>query len=469
MTITLPEGWRAWEPAEKRALLARVEAEIVALRDRRWQPYPWQRLHDHQGAPPGSCGPDCQALPAPPLRAQQTWLLMGGRGIGKTDGGAHYVLDHINGPPCDRKVRGGHRVAIVAPTLGDAAESCVRGPSGLQAYDPRVRLYGSAGGTYVRFHNGAEGKLFGAHTPNDVDRLRAGGNRCLVWLEEAAAMRHLGPVLEHARLGLRIGPAPHFVASTTPKARPEVRDLVEDPDTVITRGTTDQAHHLAQAVRDKLYAKYQGTRTGRQELGGELLTDVEGALWQLWLIDRGRWLGAPDAIPQLGRVVVAVDPPGGATECGIVVAGRTRESYPDATGRPQRHLYVLADLSDHYRNPGEWAAAACRAYHQYGADAVVGEQNYGGEMVEHTIRVQDPTVRYRSVNATRGKARRGEPVVALYEQDRAHHVGSFPRLEDEQTTWTEDADWSPNRMDGLVWAATDLLLNPKRGGRVTAA
>lgn len=442
--------WRDWTPEAKRALLDRAAAELARRRRATWAPYPWQ-------VPPG------------PLPAHHMWLLMGGRGTGKTDAGSHYVLDHVTGPPCDPRIKGGHRVAIVAPTLGDAVESCVRGVSGLQAIDPRVRLTGRAGGTFVVFPSGSEAKLFGAHTEADVDRLRAGGNRCLVWLEEAAAMRYLGPALEHTRLGLRVGQRPHLVATTTPKPRPEVVGLVRDTArTHVTAGRTEQAHHLDQAVRAELEALYGGTRLGRQELGGELLEDIEGALWTQHLIDL--WRLRPDDLPALGRVVVGVDPnAGGPDECGIVVAGLGAALAPDAQGRMQRHAYVLADYSGHYPNPGAWARQAVRAYHLHEADAVVAEVNNGGDMVGHVVRTEDPTVRYREVRATRGKAVRAEPVQGLYEQGRVHHVGALPRLEDQMTTWTPDADWSPDRLDALVWVCTDLLLRGQGGGRVSAA
>ena len=462
--LILTEEWRSWEPDAKRALLDRLAAARVAQLQAGWAPYPWQRPHEHPaGREPGPCGPECMTLPdLPPLPAHHTWLLMGGRGTGKTDGGSHYVLDHVAGPPCDTRVKGGHRIAIVAPTLGDAVESCVNGPSGLKAYDPRVVMVGATGGTFVRFHGGAEAKLFGAHSPGDVDRLRSGGNRCLVWLEEAAAMRQLAGVLEHSRLGLRVGPRPHYVATTTPRPRPEVVKLANDPRTHLTRGRTDQASHLDAAVLQALHEMYAGTRLGQQELDGDLLTDVEGALWRLWLIDRDRLQAGTE--PDLRRVVVAVDPnAGGPDECGIVVTGASRERMPDRLGRPQLHGYVLADESGHFRHPGEWGEAAVTAYRKWGADAVVAEVNNGGDMVGHVIHTADPTVRYRSVRATRGKARRAEPVVALYEQARVHHVGAFPRLEDQMTTWTEDSDWSPDRMDAVVWGLTDLLLRTRAG------
>jgi phage terminase large subunit-like protein len=460
----LPSGWRQWDKDAKAVLIARLQREVAARRRAAWEPYPWQRPHLHPPErPPGPCTLECLALPkAPPLGALETWLLMGGRGTGKTDGSSQYVLDHIAGPACDPKLPGGHRIAIVAPTLGDAVESCITGVSGLQAYDQRVRHYTSTGGTYVRFANGSRGKLFGAHTPNDVERLRAGGNRCLVWLEEAAAMRQLEGVITQATLGLRVGDSAHFVVSTTPKARPELRKLVEAPGTLKTWGRTKDAWHLPQPFRDALEAKWADTRVGRQELGGEVLEDVEGAMWTQVLIERTRL--KPGEQPELGKVVVAVDPnAGGPDEAGIVVLGRGRYKLPDKSGRLQHHGYVLADESDHFTGSNGWARAAVQAYHRWGADAIVAETNNGGDMVGLTVHTVDPSVRYRSVTATRGKTVRAEPVVGLYEQDRMHHVGDFPKLEDQMTTWTDEAGYSPDRMDALVWAATDQLLKSVGG------
>jgi phage terminase large subunit-like protein len=281
-------------------------------------------------------------------------------------------------------------------------------------------------------------------------------------------MRYLAAVLEHSALGLRIGESPHFVASTTPKPRPEVRRLVKSPHTVVTRGTTNAAHHLPAAVRARLEEAYAGTRLGRQELGGELLEDVEGALWTQALIDAHRVRAAD--LPDLGRTIVAVDPnAGGDDAAGIVVVALGATRMRDPQGHPVDHAYVLADLTlDPPTGSPQWARAAVDAYHRYAADAVVAETNNGGDMVGATIRQYDRDVRYRAVTATRGKAVRAEPVVGLYEQGRVHHAGSLPRLEDQLTTWTPAAGWSPDRLDALVWGCTDLMLK-RRGGFASAA
>lgn len=439
----LPEGWQTWDDHDKARIVASLEAQVVAARARAWRPYPWQR-------PPRELG------------AHEMWLQLGGRGTGKTDGGARYVLDHVAGPACNPRIKGGHRVAIIAPTLGDAANSCVTGPSGLQAHDRRVRLSTGPGGTVVRFHNGSRAKLFGAHTEADVDRLRAGGNNCLVWLEEWAAMRYAAGAYEQAAFGLRVGPHPHFIATTTPKPLPVLRTALADTATLLTRGRTSEATHLPQAVRDRLEAKYANTRMGRQEMDGELLDDIEGALWKLLLIEQER---VPDTdVPALRRIVVAVDPNvGGPDEAGIVVVGLAADRRPDASDRLADHAYVLEDASGPFTSSEGWARRAVEAYHHWRADAVVAEVNNGGDMVGITIRQYDPAVSYREVRATRGKVRRAEPIVGLYEQRRVHHAGVFPRLEDQMTTWTDGASYSPDRLDALVWGLTDVMLGARRG------
>lgn len=472
MTATATD-WRSWPPEAKAQLRDRLQARLVTQMRARWQPYPWQ-------VPPALAADDLM------------WLLMGGRGTGKTDGAAHYVLDHVSGPPCDHRIPGGHRIAVVAPTIGDAVESCVTGPSGLQAYDPTVQLRSSKGGTYVRFSNGAVGKLFGAHTPDDVNRLRAGGNRCLVWAEELAAWRQLGAppgekgadegAWPHILMGLRIGPRPHLVASTTPKPRPLIRWLANNDQVQVTHGRTRDATHLPQVQKDRLMRLYAGTRLGRQELDGELLGDVEGALWRWAWIDASRvavpheqqQARATELAKQLRTVVVALDPAAtekeSSDETGIVVVGASdRRHCPVCGPVDEPHGFVLADYSGHY-SPGGWARAACNAYHLFGANRIVGEVNNGGDMVGHTVRGHDRTVRYDTVTATRGKMTRAEPVAMLWETEpqRAHLVGTLPLFEDQLTTWVPDEGDSPDRLDAGVWGLTYTLLR-RSGGAASVA
>jgi phage terminase large subunit-like protein len=393
-----------------------------------------------------------------------TWLMLGGRGTGKTEGGARYLNDHMNGPPCDRRIKGGHRTAIVAPTLGDAAESCVTGPSGIQTINPSVVFKSGKGGQHLIWPNGGQARIFGAFSKEDIERLRAGGNRCLVWLEESAAIRFLDQALEHTTLGLRIGHNPHFVMSTTPKPRKEIKDIVASHRTVLTKGSTRDAIHLDPEIRKVYFEKYEGTRLGRQELDAEMLDDVEGALWALEMIDADR---VPEAPLDLDAIVIGVDPAGSSDdpsrETGIIVVG-----VKDGIG------YVLADFSGTY-TPDQWGRMAVKAYHQFDANAIIAETNYGGEMVKNTIRTQDSTgaVPIIGVNSRRGKVLRAEPVVSLYEQHKVRHVGVLTVLETQQTEWIPNEQNSPDRIDALVHAVTFLMVkappvtvgNPARSAR----
>ncbi|KRV48891.1 hypothetical protein AQ490_23260 [Wenjunlia vitaminophila] len=431
--------------AELALLEKELQRRLWEKRWARWTPYPWQ-------------------VPPAHIPTLGWWLQLGGRGTGKTDGCARYMVAHVNGPPCDERLRGGHRMAIIAPTQGDAVEACVNGPSGLRAHDPRVTLRTTAGGTFARWPNGAEAKLFGAHTPDDVERLRAGGNRCLVWFEEVAAQRRLKDAITHSEMGLRIGANPHYIASTTPKPRTELIELTRRDDVIVTRGRTRDAIHLPQAQRDHLMRKYAGTRIAAQELDGQLLEDIEGALWSRALLDTTR----VGAAPPLARVVVAMDPAATSgdesDEMGIVVAGLGTAYLPDRNGTSRRHGYLLDDLSGRMP-PVAAARTAIRAYHQHQADAIVAEVNNGGEWIGTVVRQLDPTVNYRTVHASRGKLTRAEPVSAVFEQHAAHVVGSLPDLEEQLVTWVPGDD-SPDRLDAAVWGLTALMLAP--AGNVAA-
>lgn len=443
MTITqddLRARLEGMPPAALDLLRQQLAARLWERRWSSWTPYPWQ-------------------VPPEVIETHGMWLQLGGRGTGKTDGCARYMVAHVNGPPCDGRIPGGHRMAIVAPTQGDAVEACVNGPSGIRTHDPRAVVRTTVGGTYVRWPSGAEAKVFGAHTPDDVERLRAGGNRCLVWLEEAAAMRRLGPALTHSAMGLRIGPNPHYIASTTPKPRRELIDLMARPDVITTRGRTRDAHHLPEVMRQKLIAQYAGTRLERQELDGEVLTDIEGALWSYALLDRTR----VGAAPPMSRIVVAIDPAASSgdesDEMGIIVAGRSQAYIPDANGTVRQHGYVLDDLSGRMP-PLDAVRRAVQAYYAHKADALVAEVNNGGDWIGTAVRQVDPSVNYRPVHASRGKATRAEPVAALFEQNAAHMIVKSAPLEDQLSTWVPGEQDSPDRLDAMVWALTDLMLAP---------
>lgn len=380
----------------------------------------------------------------PPHGDWRTWLLMAGRGFGKTRTGAEFVREEIMAGRA-------RRVALVAPTAADARDVMVEGQSGLLAvcaaygivahYKPSLRR--------VDFVNGARATLYSAE---ESERLR-GPQHDLAWCDELGAWGN-PDTWDQLQFGLRIGANPRQVVTTTPRPVPLVRRLVADPSTVVTRGSTfDNRDHLAPAFIAQIAAKYEGTRLGRQELAGELLEDVEGALWSLDLIEQARM--RPEAVPQLARIVVAIDPQAGysadgdLSETGMIVAG------VDAEG----HAYVLNDLSANY-TPGGWAARAVEAYRDAEADRIVAEANQGGEMVLHALATVDPNAPVTLVRASRGKQARAEPVAALYEQGRVHHVGLFPKLEDQMATYVpERSTRSPDRMDALVWAVTSLVLD----------
>jgi predicted phage terminase large subunit-like protein len=380
----------------------------------------------------------------------QVWMMEGGRGSGKTDGAAAYLNAHVMGPPCVPGYPGGHNPAIIAPTLGDAVTACVNGPSGLRAHNRRVRLVQGMGGAVARWPNGAEAKIFGAFTPEDVERLRAGGNRCCVWAEELAAWVRLADAWDQMKFGLRLGPRPHVVVSTTPKPRKKYMEIRSDPRTRRTGASTTANPYLNEGVRHDLTERYAGTRLGSQELDAVLLDDVPGALWTYAMLEDRR------AAPDLTRVVVAIDPAvtsgEDSDETGIVVCGR------GVDGRG----YVLADRSCRL-SPDGWARRAIQAYDDHAADLVVAEINNGGDLVEHTIKTIRRTVPYKKIHASRGKQTRAQPVAALYEQGRVSHTDVFPELEEQMTTWTPESGTSPDRLDALVWAFTELLIQQPRG------
>lgn len=387
----------------------------------------------------------------PPTQPWDVWILLGGRGTGKTEAGARYVNDHANGPACLEGPTP-HRIAVVAPSHDDAVNTCVRGETGLLFVNHRIRFHpGAQLEADLTWPNGAEAALFGTFAPEDVERFR-GPQHCLIWGDEFAAWRKLTESWDMIQPGLRLGTHPHIVLTTTPKRRPLLKDLMAESTTVVTHGKTSEAYGLPQSRREALYARYGGTSMGRQELDAELIEDTAGALWKRGMIDIGR---VPPGLTY-ERVVVAIDPSAtsseSADEAGIVVVG-TRMG----------HGYVLEDASLR-GSPATWAREAVLAYRRHAADRIVAETNNGGEMVEYVVRSIDPKVAYTSVTASRGKQTRAEPISALYEQGKVHHVGTFPLLEDQMCSWLP-GEKSPDRMDALVWGLSHLMAtgNPWAG------
>lgn len=376
------------------------------------------------------------------------WLLEAGRGAGKTAAAAWYVKEHLNGPPCISPSLP-HRALLIAPTIGDGIESADLNDQALTRIEPGAVLRQTGGGTRVVWPNGSQVRVLGTHTREDVNRLRASGNTCLIWGEEMASWRYMNDAWEIVLPGLRKGPHPRVVGTTTPKGRPDYVDLRRQASH-ISHATTLDNPNLNPEMRQRLFDLYGDTSIGRQELYGELLDEVEGALWTYDLISAGRL----EEAPPLGRIGVGLDPPGGVTEAGIVAAG----TIPTCTcgGERMPHFAVLDDVSAKL-SPNEWALASVDLLDDYAGDRIVAEKNYGGDMVEATLRNIAPDVPVKMVSASSGKRLRAEPIKALYEQRRVHHIGVHAALEAEMVQWVPDeSSWSPNRIDALVWILTDL-------------
>ena len=374
------------------------------------------------------------------------WLMLGGRGAGKTRAGAEWVRAKITGEFWAGP-KAGH-IALIGASIDDARRVMVEGVSGLMAvhqgfarpeFQPSRRL--------IAWPNGATAQIFSA---DDPDSLR-GPQFDAAWCDELAKWRYAAEAWDMLQFGLRLGDAPQAVITTTPRPIPLLKKMMNDPALVVTRAKTDANRmHLAAAFLAEVERRYGGSKLGRQELDAEMIADDPDALFSREAIENARVTRAPE----LERIVVAVDPPAGhakgASACGIVCAGLGRD------GR----AYVLDDMTAERKTPAQWAGIAVGLYHARGADRIVAEVNQGGAMVEAVLREVDPGVAYRAVHASRGKMIRAEPVAALYGQGRVSHVGSFAALEDEMCMGP-DAGRSADRLDALVWALSDLMLRPR--------
>ena len=385
----------------------------------------------------------------PPPGEWAVWLILSGRGWGKTRTGAEWVQEQAATGAC-------RRMALVAPTAADVRDTLVEGASGILAIAPdHLRPEYEPSKRRLTWPNGALATLFSADEP---ERLR-GPEHDGAWCDEVGAWRDPA-AWDMLSFGLRIGRNPRCIVTTTPKPSARViRELMarQGRDVVVTRGrTADNAANLSPSFMDAITARYGGTRLGRQELDGEMLEDVPGALWQRAWIDADRVTAAPD----MQRIVVAIDPAvstgEGSDLTGMVVAGIGTDG----------DIYVLEDLTAKL-GPAEWARLAVSAYRRHRADRIVAEVNNGGALVEATLRNVDGSIPYKEVHASRGKAIRAEPVSALYEQHRVHHVGTFADLEDQMCAFTSDFDrnragYSPDRVDALVWAISELHTPARR-------
>lgn len=429
--------------------------------------------------------PDCDGLPHPdpnPLlsmphkhaRSSQVpppgdwyfWFLMAGRGFGKTRTGAEWIKDRMMSEP-------GHRVAVIVPDFAVGRDVCMEGESGLLGLDPNPGLFPPEIKGALKWNrsigelvlpNGSMAKIFGTDKRKDAESLR--GFQChSAWFEELGTQVYGDVAWAMLEFALRLGDDPRAVVTGTPRPTKLIKALVKDPDGVVTGGTTyDNEHNLPAKMRDRIKRRHEGTTLGQQELFGLLLDDAVGALWNsdMFLRDHN--------VPDLVRIVIGVDPAGSAHKTsdltGIVAVGL------DEAGR----LWVLADRSGRY-SPEQWRRVVYDLFDEVGADAVVGEQNFGGDLVAANLRAVaagERVLPYIPVHASRGKVIRARPVLGLYEQRRVIHVGTFADLEQEQTGWIppgqfntegdpiEKSDWSPDRMDALVWAATELAVRPRK-------
>lgn len=429
-------------PERRRAFLQSLSADELALLEHDWSF--WAR-------------PD----QLPPAGLWRIWAAIAGRGWGKTKVGAQWIIGVAG--------EGRVRLALIGRTAADVRGTMVEGDSGILASSPpwfRPKWEPSIGDAgRLTWPNGAQAFGYSAAEPQAL----RGPQHHAGWCDEVAAWRRMRDAWDMYRFGLRLGQSPRTCITTTPTPAALIKELVSDrrkaPDGTplvrIVRGRTyDNAANLADDFLAELKAKYEGTRLGRQELDGEILTDKPGALWTLTTLERTR---AGAELPAMQRIVVAIDPPvsskEGADECGIIVAGLGSDG----------HGYVLADESERGLDPRQWAEKAIAAFVVHQADRIVAEANQGGEMVSTVLRQVDANVPVKLVHATRGKYIRAEPVSALYAQGRVHHSGYFKVLEDQMTDFTADFDrtksgYSPDRLDALVWALTELMLGPARQG-----
>jgi phage terminase large subunit-like protein len=382
----------------------------------------------------------------------RTWLILGGRGSGKTRSGAEWVKALAFGSfaPLVRQCK---RIAIIAPTFDEARMVMIEGESGLLAvhhwwevpkFLPSRRR--------IEWPNGTVAEIFSAEEPESL----RGPQFDAVWCDELAKWKKGEQAWMNLQFALRLGERPHAVITTTPRPTKLMRAIIDDAATLVTRSRSrDNHHNLAPRFLNNLQKTYHGSTLARQELDGEMVLDDPDALFKREHIDRVR----VQVLPEMKRIVIAVDPPASdgakANACGIVAAG---------LGKDER-CYVLADRSAKRLSPLRWAERAVKLFHEWNADRIVAEVNQGGLMVESVLRQVDANVPLKLVHAQHGKHVRAEPVIALYEQGRVSHLGALPELEDEMCSKIEESR-SPDRLDAMVWAVTELMLRRRAEPRV---
>ena len=397
------------------------------------------------------------ALPhqIPPEGDWKTWVALGGRGAGKTRAGAEWVRSMVEGSrPLDPGIA--RRVALVGETIDQAREVMIFGDSGIMACSPVDRRpVWEASRRRLVWPNGAIAQVFSAHDPESL----RGPQFDAAWCDELAKWKKAQETWDMLQFGLRLGRHPQQCVTTTPRNVKILRDLIERPSTVVTTAPTEaNKAHLAKSFLEEIRDRYAGTRLARQELDGVLLGDADGALWRSGVIEAAR----RKSVEGITRVVVAVDPPvtsgKDSDTCGIVVVGARTEGGPG-----QWEALVLEDASIQGASPSDWAKAALGALKRHNAERLVAEVNQGGDLVETVMRQIDPLVPFRKVHATRGKAARAEPVALLYEQGRVGHAEGLEELEDQMCQMTAQGyqgKGSPDRVDALVWALHELILEP---------
>ena len=397
----------------------------------------------------------------PPKGNWRAWVVLGGRGAGKTRAGAEWVRTMVEGSrPLDKGAA--RRVALVGETLDQVREVMIFGDSGIMACSPPDRRPDwLATRRMLRWPNGAEAVACSAHDPESL----RGPQFDAAWVDEFAKWRRAQEAWDMLQFTLRLGQDPRMCVTTTPRNLKTLRNLLAAPSTAVTRAPTEANRaYLASSFLDEVRARYAGTRLGRQELDGDLLEQAEGALWSMEALEAARCT----EVPAFDRIVVAVDPTAssgkGSDACGIVVAGVV------SVGPPQDwRAVVLEDCTLQGVSPLVWARRAITAMERWGAHALVAEVNQGGDMVEAVLRQVDPMVPVVRVHASKSKSARAEPVAALYEQGRVTHYGVFNALEDEMCQMTRlgyQGSGSPDRLDALVWALTDLVISRAAEWRV---
>lgn len=391
----------------------------------------------------------------PPEGDWRAWVALGGRGAGKTRAGAEWVRAQVEGA---RPLDPGRykRIALVGETFDQVREVMIFGDSGILACSPPDRRpKWHQGRRCLIWPNGAEAMAYSAYDPESLRGPQFDG----AWADELAKWPKAQDTWDMLQFGLRLGDSPRVCVTTTPRNVPVLKTLLDLPSTVVTRAPTEANRaNLATSFLQEVRARYEGTRLGMQELDGVLLDEVDGALWSLAGLENAK----AGAMPELTRIVVAVDPPASegksADLCGIVVAGVVQQGPPS-----DWRAYVLEDASIQGLSPLGWAECAVDAAKRWQADRVVAEVNQGGAMVETLLRQVDPLLPVKTVHATRSKTARAEPVSALYEQGRVLHMRGLQALEAQMVLMSVtgfEGQGSPDRVDALVWAMTELMLEP---------